>query len=243
MFRIYDTPRYKNQSFYRVLIHIDLHAEEESSTIARDLILANCGNESLRNLTSSAYAYHLGEYKLFDSEPLEPLGDGFEESDVLYHKYSYEQGTLRQNPNDFQQVMATGKAISEILVNSIPNEEGVSRKIWFDSDACFRLVHGYVSGKFVATFSDKDLRRRTWANSLAKDIASVSMAACRLGANSVDSSLSNFHHFSETAFLSKDKIKRKPAKCQICGKLGHINKNCWFKDKDKADNKNHNLLW
>ncbi|PNF15045.1 hypothetical protein B7P43_G16816 [Cryptotermes secundus] len=45
---------------------------------------------------------------------------------------------------------------------------------------------------------------------------------------------------SDSAILSKDKIKRKPAKCQICGKLGHINKNCWFKDKDKANNKNHN---
>jgi hypothetical protein len=45
---------------------------------------------------------------------------------------------------------------------------------------------------------------------------------------------------SDSAFLSRDKFKRKPPKCQICGKLGHINKNCWFKDKDTANNNNHN---
>ncbi|PNF41078.1 hypothetical protein B7P43_G06228 [Cryptotermes secundus] len=45
---------------------------------------------------------------------------------------------------------------------------------------------------------------------------------------------------SDSAFLSRDKFKRKPPKCKICGKLGHINKNSWFKDKDKANNNNHN---
>jgi hypothetical protein len=47
---------------------------------------------------------------------------------------------------------------------------------------------------------------------------------------------------SDSAFLSRDKFKRKPSKCQICGKLGHINKNCWFKDKDKANNNNSNSV-
>jgi hypothetical protein len=42
---------------------------------------------------------------------------------------------------------------------------------------------------------------------------------------------------SDSAFLSTDKFKRKPQKCQICGKLGHTKKkNCWFKGKDKANN-------
>jgi hypothetical protein len=76
-------PRYKNQSFYRILMHVDLHVEESSSTEIRKEILNHCGNTSLQNLSSSAYAYSLGEYKLFDSELLEPLGEGFEDDDML----------------------------------------------------------------------------------------------------------------------------------------------------------------
>jgi hypothetical protein len=199
MSRIYETPRYKNQSFYRMLTHVDLYIEESSFTHIRKEILSHCGNTNLQHLSSSAYAYALGEYKLLYKllYKLEPLGEGFEDDDILYHKYSYEQGTLRQNPNDHHQVVATGKVISDILISSLNSEHNGTRKIWFDSDACYRLVVGYLSGKYKASYSNKDFKRKVWAHSLSKDIASVSMASCRLGLESVNNALNNFHHFSE----------------------------------------------
>jgi hypothetical protein len=89
------------------------------------------------------------------------------------------------------------EVISDILINSLNSEHNVKRKIWFDADACYRLVVGCLSGKYKATYSSKDLRRKVWANSLAKDVTSVSLASCRLGLESVNNTLNNFHHFSE----------------------------------------------
>lgn len=113
-------------------------------------------------MSSSAYAYVLGEYKLYDSELLSRVGTDVEDDDLLYHKYSYEQGALKNNPSDHNQVVATGKALSDILSNAIIKSNGSKRSVWFDSDACFRLVTGYVGGKYKAYFLPRDRRRKSW---------------------------------------------------------------------------------
>jgi hypothetical protein len=192
MSRIYDTPRYKNQSFYRILTHIDIYTDTIQGSTTRTLILDHCGNSALKSLSSSAYAYILGEYKLYDSELLSQLGEDFEEDDLLYHKYSYEQGTLRTNPSDHAQVVATGKGISDILVQNLINKASKNRKIWFDSDACYRLTVKYLSKEYTSEFVQGDYKRKEWASAVAKDLVSVSMAACRLGLISVENALNSY---------------------------------------------------
>jgi hypothetical protein len=160
MSRIYDTPRYKNQSFYRVMTHIDVYCEDISNDIPREVILECCGNKSLKNISNSSYAYELGEYKQYDIELLDRVGDGFMEEDLVYHKYSYEQGTLRQHPSEHGQVVSTGKAIYDILHSNLTNGRGEKRSVWYDSDACYRLVTKYIKREYRSTFSNRDITRR-----------------------------------------------------------------------------------
>jgi hypothetical protein len=189
MSRIYDTPRYKNQSFFRVMTHLDVYCEDIKNNVPRDVILNSCGNKDLKTISNSSYAYELGEYKQYDIELLNKIGEGFLEEDMVYHKYSYEQGTLRQNPSDHGQVVSTGKAIFDILRTNLTNDRGERRDIWYDSDACYRLVTKYIKKEYRSTFSNRDIRRRRWATSTAKDITSISMAACRLGKDSLDNTV------------------------------------------------------
>jgi hypothetical protein len=171
---------------------VDVYSESINDETTRRTILENCGNASLHNIASSAYAYTLGEYKLYDSELLSKVNSDYEEDDILYHKYSYELGALRDNPLDHNQVVATGKALSDILVKTIFKSDGEKRSLWFDSDACFRLVIGYISNKYKAHFLPRDKRRREWSVAVAKDIVCVSMAACRLGQVSVNKVLNGY---------------------------------------------------
>jgi hypothetical protein len=78
----------------------------------------------------------------------------------LYHKYSYDQGFLRANSSDHNQVFTTAKSISDILVNNLTNSNVVARKLWFDSDACYRIVQGYISGKYRAKFCPETKEER-----------------------------------------------------------------------------------
>jgi hypothetical protein len=151
-----------------------------------------CGNTSLRDLSSSAYAYSLGEYKLYDSELLGRLGDDYEEDDTLYHKYSYEQGSLRANPSDHGQVISTGKVLYNIIRSNRVKADGTNGSLWFDSDANHRMVYNYLRGSYVAKFLPKDAKRRSWAVATGKDIVSVAMAACRLGQDSVQNVLNAY---------------------------------------------------
>jgi hypothetical protein len=171
------------------MTHIDVYCDDIRSNVPRDIILASCGNEDLKTISASAYAYELGEYKQYDIELLDRIGEGSVEDDLVYHRYSYEQGTLRQHPSDHGQVVATGKAIYDILHSSLFNEKGEKRKFWFDSDACYRIVTKYIKKEYRSSFSNREIRRRGWSVTTAKDIASISMAACRLGRTSLSRTL------------------------------------------------------
>jgi hypothetical protein len=123
---------------------------------------------------------------------LSHLGEDLEEDDILYHKYSYEQGSLRANPADHFQVVATGKAICDILVKNLVKKDSTTRSIWSDSDACYQLVVKYLKQDYIAKFLPRDHSRREWAVAVAKDIVSVSMATCQLGQESLNKVLSGY---------------------------------------------------
>lgn len=148
--------------------------------------------ENVPFLDNSAYAYELGEYKQYDHELL--LRAELEElsEDDLFSKYSYEQGLLRKSANDHLQVVATGRIISKIIENCIRKSTNKEKKIWCDSDASYRLVYSYLSGKYKATLSSVDRSRKDWACSLAKDIATVGMVACKLCQISITNTIDKY---------------------------------------------------
>jgi hypothetical protein len=189
MSRIFDTPRYRNQTLYKVLSHIDIYLDTNKLKHLRSSILVNFGQESIRDVENSAYAHELGEYRQYDYELLMRAELEEQNEEDLYAKYSYEQGLLRRSPQDHMQVVATGRVMSKILRKCMENNKDGSKKIWCDSDASYRLVHSYLSGKYKAKLSNVDRGRKSWATSMAKDIATVGMVACRMGQISLDNTV------------------------------------------------------
>lgn len=199
MSRVFDTPRYRLQSAYKVLSHIDVFASYSDEPVVRDDARAAFGNTTLQGLRDGEPAERMGEIGVYVTE-LAQLQDGeFADEDNVYERYSYAFGILQGSFFDYRYISAVGSVFSRILCEYAHGEH--PRKVWTDYDAMARLTCKYLDCEYVCRLSREDdfLQRRCF--DLSKDVVSWSFAACRLGKKAYDNYSTGIQHPSTHDYL------------------------------------------
>lgn len=176
MSRVYDTPRYEDQTLNKVWMHIQLASERFGLHDLR----GRFGNTRIHSKDIDIIKYELQQMELIDAEE----GNCKHPMDVddtdLFDQFYLGDAVQRPGAESGNKLVATGLALHKIL------SQCPQKTIWCDFDAAIRLVEGYLSGNYIANLSDKD-RRIVYKSSMdAVDICVLSLAACRLGSEVTD---------------------------------------------------------
>lgn len=179
MSRVFDTPRYKHQTLFKMLTHVRLF---DSSIYDR---LSCFGNKVVYETSANSTLYRLALFEAADGMDEVIKVHEFDDLDdsILFTRYSAlsaVQTSRGKNP-DYEYAVNIGEVYSTLVDYACEKK----KKIWADSDATLRLTAMMYSGDITPDNSvmDEMLFDEIWVNKLSSDLCAATTLACRLGNN------------------------------------------------------------
>lgn len=161
-------------------------------------------SSSPRHIFGNPYAVQTNSHSvvhqavLYDSIPSDEITAESASSmgdDDMFLNYGILSAVQRKGDPNYPQTVAIGRALCDIF------DRMKYKKVWADSDATFRITHGYLSGKYCGDIPSSDKSRYQYIDAVARDICAVAVAANRSGSNVLNKFI---HSTTGLSSLSKE---------------------------------------
>lgn len=189
MSRVYDIPRYKNQTLHKVRMHIEAFVagrarqRDPYPPTKQQWVYHAFGNKDMVNIETG----HLDFILNFMDNASQEFQQEWDDGTSYYERYVQEESYAKCNRSSMADVeiwasMAiVGELLMDLILHHCVEDEVCERQVWCDHDATIRLYEYLLDPKREFYCTEKQEERIRKSRAYAYAISGVSAYACNHG--------------------------------------------------------------